>query len=288
MDISDRDRLTPSVKQPGKSRLPRAFLIMVAIILLVGASYYYGVHQRNDGPAEPMVVGDTTPAASPPNNHLSSGEMAADSPVQKKLPYPPLPSLVESDDYLREHWQELQLPIEIQPWLENEFLLQRTASFLDGLASGELLSQYTPLANSKPLTIPGSFKATRNSGQLVLDQQNFRRYKEFVDFIMSVNTRHVANLFRWFLPLLESSYTSLGQPSVKPGSQLIAKINLILDTPDTPSPISLKLESAFYQFADPSLEALPNSQKLLLRMGPEHSAAIKQWLGSLKNELLAE
>ena len=38
----------------------------------------------------------------------------------------------------------------------------------------------------------------------------------------------------------------------------------------------------YYQFADPRLEALPSSQKLLVRMGPVNRQRIKDWLTVFK------
>ena len=40
-----------------------------------------------------------------------------------------------------------------------------------------------------------------------------------------------------------------------------------------------------YQFVDPELEALPNAQKLMIRMGPENSKKIKAALRKLKKQL---
>ena len=40
-----------------------------------------------------------------------------------------------------------------------------------------------------------------------------------------------------------------------------------------------------YTFADPKLEALPDPQKLMLRMGPENRKRVKAYLEELKVEL---
>ena len=42
-----------------------------------------------------------------------------------------------------------------------------------------------------------------------------------------------------------------------------------------------------YTFADPTLEALPAGQKLLIRMGPENAAAIEAKLTELRAAVTA-
>jgi hypothetical protein len=41
----------------------------------------------------------------------------------------------------------------------------------------------------------------------------------------------------------------------------------------------------FYQYADPALEKLPASHKLLLRMGPENTRQVQESLRRLRAEL---
>lgn len=291
MDKSDQDRLAPPAKSVNNSSSPRLALTIGLVIVVLGAGYYYFLRDP------PMLNRPAPPASSldalitpQPGDNLDTTGTTADYQIVNEPQYPPLPTLDDSDKYLRKHWQELNLPVQIKPWLKKEFLIQRAVSFLDGLASGSLLPQYTPLADIASLRPVGIFKVNTDAdtGKLLLDQTNFRRYKQFVDLLESLGPGHVAALFRWLRPLLDLSYVSLGQPSGDPGIQLVAAIDLMLATPEQAGPVELKLESVFYQFADPSLEALPNTQKLLLRMGPQHRAAIKQWLISLKNELIAD
>jgi hypothetical protein len=41
----------------------------------------------------------------------------------------------------------------------------------------------------------------------------------------------------------------------------------------------------FYQFADPSLEERSAGQKLMIRLGPENAAIVKQKLRALRQEV---
>ena len=47
-------------------------------------------------------------------------------------------------------------------------------------------------------------------------------------------------------------------------------------------PVELTRPNVMYTFADPTLEARPAGQKLLLRMGPDNADAIKAKLGELR------
>jgi hypothetical protein len=46
--------------------------------------------------------------------------------------------------------------------------------------------------------------------------------------------------------------------------------------------------NVLYEFALPELEELPSGQKLLLRMGNKHAAAIKEVLRELRSHLANE
>jgi hypothetical protein len=59
-------------------------------------------------------------------------------------------------------------------------------------------------------------------------------------------------------------------------------IDHLLTTPEPTDPIRLLRPHVLYEFADPDLAALSSGQKLLIRMGPDHMATIKQILSGLR------
>ena len=93
--------------------------------------------------------------------------------------------------------------------------------------------------------------------------------------------------FHWTRPLLETAYSELGYPGETLGGALMTAIDTLLATPAIKAPMVLKRDSVLYQYADPTIEALPPVQKQLLRMGRENSAALKAWLRELRAALLA-
>ena len=283
----DLDQHKPEPKAKANNKLPLFLVLTLATLLSVGAYFLYW-QQRPDAPVPPvpLTTQPDSPTSTPETPFNTSETMPQeDAPIKQDTTLPTLP---ESDAFLRQHWQDMALPDITKAWLEGEFIIQRTVGFIDGLASGALLSRLTPLEKSTSLLPRSRFQATAGEGkaQLQLDQANFKRYTSFIEFLISVEPKHLAQLFHWLRPVLESAYGQLGQPTGLFFQQLITGLDLMLDTPDIDGPIQLKRESVYYQFADPGLEALPDSQKLLLRVGPENRKVVKQWISALKEALL--
>jgi hypothetical protein len=93
--------------------------------------------------------------------------------------------------------------------------------------------------------------------------------------------------YRRFYPLLQESYLRLGYPDGYFNDRVVAVIDQLLATPEPEGPIRLARPHVLYEFADAELEALSSGQKLLLRMGRDHTARIKQVLSSLRTLIAA-
>lgn len=288
MTESESDEVGPTPQQT-KSWLPLLVVVALASLASIGAYYLYW-QQIEPEPKSNLEPAQLTTEAEVPTKtpgQLSDSPAIPEQQTESQQRTTP-PALAESDDFLRQHWEEMNLPANTQAWLSGDFIVQRAVAFIDGLANGALLRKLTPLAKSDALLPRSSFLVSKNENGIQLDKANFERYTAFTEFLGSIKPAHLAELFHWLRPLLESAYGELGQPPEQLGNRVITGIELMLETPDIDSPILLKRESVYYQFVDPALEMLPDSQKLLLRMGPENRAAIKQWLRSLKQALLAE
>lgn len=289
MTESEFDESSPTRRQTD-NRL--SILIVVALATLASVGAYFLFWQQPGQPLAPKS--EPAQVTIEPNTPAETAGVLDDTgpsiPEQQAEAQPraALPPLTESDAFLRQHWPEMGLPEITQAWLSGDFLIQRAVGFIDGLAKGALLRKLTPLDSSIDLLPKSTFKASKGDSGLQLDQANFARYTAFTEFLVSIKPAHLADLFHWLRPLLESAYGELGLPAEQFGNRVITGLELMLRTPDIDSAIPLRRESVYYQFADPALEALPDSQKLLLRMGPENRAIIKQWLSALKQALLTE
>ena len=290
MDQTNQDRLTPSPKQSNQW-FPLSIVLTLAILASAGAYYIYQQRLSEITKIVQPLSEPSSPNSLPTELHSTTDKLDVTTVIphqqQNILQSPPLPTLADSDNYLREHWQELALPDKTRDWLQGEFIIQRAVSFIDGLANGAILSKLVPLNKSPFLQAKSKFQPTSRNGELWLDQTNFIRYRLFTEFLLTIEPESLARLFHRLRPLLESAYEELGKPGGQFGDRLLTGLDLLLETPNIDTPIPLKRESVYYQFADPALEALPDTQKLLLRMGPHNRRVIKKWTRSLKDALLA-
>lgn len=286
----DPERSTPAAT--GGNRRQTVAFGLILVLVLAAIAYFFQRHstpeQTTQGPVIPTnsTPPQAQPGESPDTQSLSSDAVNSDppgpAPEIAQDSRPPLPSLADSDAFLRDHWQELGLPEIIAPWTEGEFIFQRLAAFIDGLSRGEVLQKLTPLTKTSQLRPDSVFQTIKAEGTEWLDDANFKRYNSVVRIVTAVDAARMADLTLWFLPLLEGAFQQLGQAPELFSGRLLKGIDLMLATPDIEGPIALKRESVYYQFADPRLEALPSSQKLLVRMGPDNRQRIKDWLTVFK------
>jgi hypothetical protein len=200
------------------------------------------------------------------------------TPVMKA---PQLPSLDNSDDFVRDRLLLIKHRPDIETWLNTDDLLRRTASYVDGLSRGVVLNKIFPLTAPQ-----GTFTTHRDGEVIWLNAGNYERYNSTVATIVSLDMASIAKMFHFIRPLLESAFAEMGYRPRQMDGIILQAINNILATPIIVEPIKLTRDSVAYQFADPSLEALLPIQKQLLRTGPENTQRLQQQALVLKDALL--
>ena len=70
--------------------------------------------------------------------------------------------------------------------------------------------------------------------------------------------------------------------------RLVDVIDLLLATPTPEEPITLMRPKVLYEYSLEELEELSSGQKLLLRMGNEHAAAIKEVLREFRARIASD
>lgn len=200
------------------------------------------------------------------------------TPVMKA---PQLPSLDNSDDFMRDRLLLIKHRQDIETWLNTDDLLRRTASYVDGLSRGVVLNKIFPLTAPQ-----GTFTTHRDGEVIWLNAGNYERYNSTVATIVSLDMASIAKMFHFIRPLLESAFAEMGYRPRQMDGIILQAINNILATPIIVEPIKLTRDSVAYQFADPSLEALLPIQKQLLRTGPENTQRLQQQALVLKDALL--
>ena len=194
---------------------------------------------------------------------------------------PKLPSLDDSDEFVRERLLLIKHRADLETWLNTDDLIRRSASYFDGLARGVILSKILPLTAPE-----GSFTTHRDGDIIWLNAGNYERYNTTIAVLTSLDMKSMAQLFHFIRPLLESAFAEMGYRPRQMDGIILQGIDNILDTPIIVERIELTRESVTYKFADPDLEALLPLQKQLLRTGPENTQRIQQQAMALRAALL--
>jgi hypothetical protein len=245
--------------------------VAALVIVLVAAGVYY---LRNRSPALPDVA---TPTATPQPATEPSIAHPLPTGADNTSAAAPLPELADSDAPLRDALAQLSGADTVSRYLLPENIIRRLVVTIDNLPRQKVAVEKRPTT-----AVAGSFIADGDELHATLDAKNFDRYKPFVAVISQIDMRQLGAIYVHFYPLFQQAYQNLGYPTGYFNDRLVQVIDLLLATPPQTGPIELVRPNVMYVFADPTLEARPAGQKLLIRMGPENAAAIEAKLTELR------
>jgi hypothetical protein len=244
---------------------PVIWVAAAVVIAGLGAAYYF--HTRNAAPAP-------APAAAPPPASAPA-EPAIEHPIPGAAGAAPLPPLNDSDGTIKEALGALGA--NVVQYLVPEDIVRHIVVTVDNLPRQKLAVAKRPLAPT-----PGAFLVQGDDVHATLDPKNFARYDSMVNVVRQLDMQRVADLYFRFYPLFQGAYQDLGYPTGYFNDRLVQAIDSLLATPQLTGPIELTRPNVMYTFADPTLEARPAGQKILLRMGPDNAAVIKAKLTELR------
>ncbi|MGX4676333.1 DUF3014 domain-containing protein [SAR92 clade bacterium H246] len=281
-------------RPPNKSGTSKTILMLgtIAAGVLVGGVLYQSTNSSDQDDMELMGIVEQQPVVEAVIERPAVPEAVIPTPVatpaaepaaQKKtvMKPPQLPSLDNSDAFVRDRMLLIKHKSELQTWLNTDDLLRRSASYLDGLARGNTLSKVFPLTPPE-----GSFAMHKDGETIWLNAGNYERYDSTVGVLTSFNMKSMGQLFHFMRPLLENAFAEMGYRPRQMDGIILQAIDNILATPIIVEPIRLTRDSVAYKFADPELEALLPVQKQLLRTGPENTQRLQQQALALKDALL--
>ena len=255
--------------------------LLVFIVLtagLIGAFMFFWDDIRP--PAEVPVVVQTEPAAEeqPPTGEPLHPIVSLTSSTPSDRELVPLPSLDDSDGYFLLALTDI-FGTDVGRLLVNEALVDKFVATVDNLTRSHVAEKIRPVGR-----LAETFAAdiSVDNGQFYLSPENYGRYDLLVDLVANSDLGVVTEMYRRFYPLFQQSYERLGYPNAYFNDRVVEVIDHLLLTPEPDEPIRLVRPHVLYEFADPELEALSSGQKLLLRMGGEHAARIKQVLRDLR------
>lgn len=238
-----------------------------------------------EAPATPGQSENAAPGlAEQAGTASDAGEPSADaaaSGIPLTAPAPELPALTESDASIRPELEALLGDNTMTRWLHQDQLIQRLVAWIAGLQKGAL-SQ--PALLLEPPS--GEFLVERRAGHIYPSPRNYERYAPVVGFIEGIDAAAVAEIFHLYRPLFEDAYGELGQPPEQFGDAVLGAIDHLLGAPEPAAPPELIAESVAYRYADQGIEDESDARKQLIRMGPAHTATVKDKLRALRKALL--
>src|SRR5579883_310927 len=250
--------------------------IVIAGAIALGVYYRYYAPAPTSAPPPPQVL---APQAAPP---AVAGIEHPIPPAAQQGPSQPLPPLDQSDPMVRDLLSGLLGPGAVEKLLVPHQIIRDAVVTVDNLPRKKVAAELRPLQPT-----PGETAVDQQGAATLLSEQNYARYAAVMDVVRSIDPKALAAIYLRLYPLFQQAYENLGYPGKYFNDRMVEAIDSLLATPDVQGPIALVRPKVFYQFADPSLEALPAGQKLLIRMGPQNASLIKAKLQQFRAAITA-
>lgn len=250
------------------------WIVLVVAVLLIGVAVAYYFYQRSS---------QTAPSPEATSGPATAQQAPAPQPAQPPVTDENLPTLDESDAWVREHAGGLSTSPQFAKGLAGDDLIRRFAVSIVNAAEGVSPRKHLPrIAPRTP------FAPDMVDGEPTLGPSSYKRYDRLADVIHSIDADAAANLYRLARPLLNQAYRELGFPDESFDSAVVRALHRVQSTPALSGPIELRKGVASYKFNDPSLESLSDLQKQLLRMGPRNRALIEKKFSEIARRLALE
>ncbi len=244
--------------------------VLLAASAAVALWYFW---KTTDQPAPVTVTTDPVPAAVLPE--LPRYPMPPLTETQHKTrQLTPLPSLDDGDAYFKLSLVQV-FGNGIDGLLVTESLIEKFVTAMDNLPRSHISKRIRPIG---PVT--GLFEVDILDGnqRYLLSERNYSRYDALVGLVANADPDELFDIYQRFYPLLQEAFVRLGYPKGYLNDRVVEVIDQLLDTPTVEGPIQLLRPHVLYTFSDPELEALSSGQKMLLRIGDDHAARVKQAL----------
>jgi hypothetical protein len=268
------------------SRLILSLGTLASIVIIGGV--LYKVQQESFMEAEVLTIPEQsleilTEVIKVPEAMIPENNSAEESkePKKAKIKQPSLPNLDASDQFIRDRLVFLSEKRDLAVWLTTDDILRRSASYLDGLARGVILSNIFPLSSPE-----GEFSTHRDEQTIWLNAGNYERYDNTVSVISSLDMDMAAQIFHLTRPLLEGAFSELGYRPRQMDGIILTALDQIMNTPVIFEPIQLSRDSVNFKFFDSKLESLTPLQKQLVRAGPENTRRLQKQAKLLRTALM--
>jgi hypothetical protein len=299
MDNSNHSLEVSAQENSSKTSWPLIVFIILVVIAIGFAWQYTG-----SKPAEVVVEKPVpTPIKKPePEKVVEIQEPVIEEPeleIVEEVIVPvenPLPSLDESDEWLKLKLPEITWRKELLTLIIDEDMIRRFVVFTDNFSQGIVAYEHSPFILPKTKFTPEidtvSFENVTQKQESLGGKQNVwqwseassKRFSLYVDLLRSMDSDSLAEWYLEVKPLIDEAYRELGYEDDFTNT-LQDAITRVLDMELPKSSMALIQPSVAYKFANPQLEALPETDKLLLRLGKDNLLVIKSVLLELHEKL---
>ncbi len=247
---------------------------VAAAVVVVALSVAYYLHSRSSHPPPGAPAGAKSAAPAPPAPPAIQHPVPSAADAGSKGP---LPTLDDSDPAIRDALGEAAGSNTVTQYLVPDSIIRHIVVTIDNLPR-----QKVPVDKRPVVAVAGTFVAVGDELHATLDAKNFARYEPMIGVVRNLDMQRLAQVYLRFYPLFQQVYQNLGYPNGYFNDRLVQVIDSLLATPQPAGPIELTRPNVMFIYADPTLEARPAGQKLLLRMGPDNAAVIKKKLAELR------
>ena len=224
--------------------------------------------------ATPVVAAPAPPPVSsePQIEHPIAADNAAGSAA--------LPALNDSDQIVHDSLAGVLGRHAVEQFLVPQNIVRHLVATVDNLPRRKVAVELRPV---KPA--PGQSAIATQGEITTLSDGNFERYAPLVRVVQATDVKALVLVYERLYPLFQQAYEDLGYPGKYFNDRLVEVIDHLLQAPEVSAPIRLVQPKVFYEYADTDLESRSAGQKLLIRMGPANSRAIKAKLRVFRAEI---
>jgi hypothetical protein len=256
------DERRTSLKRAGRTPV----LVAILAVLLAGGALAVRIAQERA--ASPAPTGAAPPEGAAP---AASSPAMPDAIAEDPGPEAPAPAaLVEA----------VSRDERVQEALARPGWVRRWAIVADNLAEGA-----SPRRELAALAPRGAFAVVRRGPVTAIAPEAYARYDAFADAVASVDAAALATLYRAVHAPVEAAYRALGYPSAPFEAVVARALRRIEAAPVADGDVAVVEEGGVWAFADARLEALPEVEKHLLRMGPRNTRLLQEKARELSRAL---
>lgn len=269
-------------------RSVKTMLILVILAAIGVTAFFYlnGRSEQNQPEFQLLPVEPDSSSVLPPSRDLD--DQAEEPPVYQP-PEPvvqeePLPALNESDSSVLAALQNLSA--QTLAYVVPQEVIRKFVRAVNAVEEGKVVHEYRPITSPAPGFVTEKISTVGvQPPRFHLSEENYHRYDALVTLVALVDTESLAVFYQRFYPLLEEAHAEMGLKKGNFHTVLVRAIDHLLAAPVVEEQLELVQPKVFYQYADETVEALPSTYRLLLRMGPENTRSLQTSLKSIRERI---